>query len=45
MIESACSGDNRARRRRLGIGRIGLSGYMGEAVSGDERRGEEWFHS
>lgn len=44
-IDSACSGDRRARKERAGRGRIGRSGYMEEEVSGEERSGEERFHS
>lgn len=44
-IDSACSGDSRARRERAGRGRMGRSGYIDEEVSGEERSGEERFHS
>lgn len=42
---SACSGDSLARNERRGMGRIGRSGYMDDDVSGEERSGEERFHS
>lgn len=45
IMDSACSGESRARRRRLGSGRMGLSGYIGEVVSGECLRGDERDHS